>query len=380
MRKKLNRFTFVFLVLSLLLIACSGGKPGDEPNNTIEEAAAIVLNEPFEIKIDPKGDIDWFKVELSEQGYLIVQANNVPEDLVIETRFALYEEWEGQKDKEIKGWTKVPSVLHVPEAGTYYFAIIDDYNDKFSTDPINIKVEFVKEFDSFEFNDSPEMAKELKFGDAQKIYIYPNGDNDWFKINMDKKGYIKTMIKNKQEGVVPEIKFVKVDDWSSNEVKELRGWGKLPNACYVVDTGMVYMIIHDDYDDASSQGELEFKVDFIDDIDINEPNEIHDSAKLVKRNDTLNLAIFPSGDKDFYKIQVDEGDKLNFMAKDWGEGIVPEIRLYTLDTLTNKLADFSAWIRLPTEIDVENGKLYYFLIHDDYDDKGSEKLFQVLIK
>jgi hypothetical protein len=285
----------------------------------------------------------------------------------------------GKKDKEIKGWTDIPAVLHVPEAGTYYFAIIDDYNDEASTDPISIKIEFVPEFDEFEFNDSPETAKELKFGDVQKVYIYPKGDKDWFKVHMTKKGYIKTMIKNSQEGVVPEIKFLKVDDWAGDEQKELRGWGKFPNACYIADTGMVYLLLHDDYDDAGSEGEFEFKVDFIDDIDVNEPNEVYDSAKMVKRKDTLNLAIFPSGDKDFYKIQINQGNKLSFMAKDFSDDIVPEVRLYTLDTIDNKLKEFSGWERLPAELEVETGKLYYFMIHDDYDDKGSEKLFQVLI-
>ncbi len=380
MKKKLILGAFAPLALCVFLTACGGGGADNEPNNTIEEASEIVLDEPFEIKIDPKDDVDWFKVNVSEQGYLLVQANNTPENLNLEARFALYEEWEGKKGKEIKGWTDIPAVLHVPEAGTYYFAIIDDYNDEASTDPISIKVEFVSEFDDFEFNESPETAKELEFGKAQKIYIYPKGDKDWFKVHMDKKGYIKTMIKNSQEEVVPEIKFIKVDDWASDEQKELRGWGKFPNACYVADTGMVYLLIHDDYDDAGSKGELELKVDFIDDIDVNEPNEIHDSAKTVSRNDTLNLAIFPSGDKDFYKIQVDEGNKLSFMAKDFSDDIVPEIKLYTLDTLENKLTEFSGWEKFPAEIEVETRTLYYFMIHDDYDDKGSEKLFQVLVK
>jgi len=380
MKKNLTWLTFVTIISCIFFTACKGGGADKEPNNTIEEASDIVLNEPFEIKIDPKGDIDWFKVDIAEQGYLIVQASNVPENLNLEARFALFEEWEGKKDKEIKDWTTLPAVLHVPEAGTYYFAIIDDYNDESSSDPISIKVEFVKEFDNFELNDSPETAKELKFGDVEKIYIYPNGDNDWFKVHVDKKGYIKTMIKNSQEGVTPEIRFVKVDDWAGDKEKELRGWGIFPNACYVADTGMVFLQIHDDYDDASSQGEFELKVDFIDNIDVNEPNDIYDSAKQVNRADTLNLAIFPSGDKDFYKIKVDKGTKLSFMTKDHDEAIVPEVRLYTLDTINNKLAEYSEWKTLPAEIDVEAGNLYYFQIHDDYDDKGSEKLFQILIK
>lgn len=380
MKKNLTWLTFVSIISCIFFTACKGGGADNEPNNTIDEASEIVLDEPFEIKIDPKGDVDWFKVNIAEQGYLIVQASNVPENLNLEARFALFEEWEGKKDKEIKDWTTLPAVLHVPEAGTYYFAIIDDYNDESSSDPISIKVEFVKEFDSFELNDSPETAKELKFGDVEKIYIYPKGDNDWFKVHVDKKGYIKTMIKNSQEGVTPEIRFVKVDDWSGNKEKELRGWGTFPNACYVADTGMVFLQIHDDYDDASSQGEFELKVDFIDNMDVNEPNDIYDSAKQVNRADTLNLAIFPSGDKDFYKIKVDKGTKLSFMTKDHDEAIVPEVRLYTLDTINNKLAEYSEWKTLPAEIDVKAGNLYYFQIHDDYDDKGSEKLFQILIK
>ncbi len=381
----MKNFIVSIILLSFLtiIISCggSGGSDGEEePNNSIEQANAVEFGTMFSLSISPKGDTDWLKVEVPEQGYLKVQANQIPEGIVPEVRFALFQEWEGRKDKELQAWRKIPAALHVREPGTYYLEIIDDYNDAESEQEISIKVEFVKEFDSNEFNDSPEEAKEITSNSDITPAIYPLEDNDWFKFKAEKQGYLKIMTKDVPEGIVPEVKYLVFDEWSDPKTKDIREWHTLPDACFIPKAGEYYIVLIDNYNDACSETPFKMKFEFVEETDKGEPNDNFTDAKAVQRGDTVKLMIFPKGDNDYYKINIKEGNKLKFSVKDFA-GIKPMLKLFVIDsTETNKLKDYSDWSEFPKEFDVEAGIEYYILISDDYNDASSEKLFEIKIE
>ncbi|MBA7516614.1 hypothetical protein ES705_08662 [subsurface metagenome] len=383
MKSKYIKFMRALIgLLVLIFISCAGGKgEGDkEPNNKIEQANDITLGQPFSLTINPKGDMDWFKVNLPEQGYLRVQASQVPEEINLEIVFALYQEWEGKKEKRLRGWRKLPDALFISEAGTYYFVIKDDYDDASSGKPAQIKVDFLEEFDPTEPNNAPEQAKPIEFGADLKIAVYPVKDQDWLKVKVEKQGYLTIKSKNVPEGITPEVKYFVFDEWADPKVKTIRNWKKLPDACFVPDAGEYFMLFHDDYDDKASETPYDLKIEFLDEMDQYEPNDDFKNAKTIKRGDTINLAIFPTDDRDYYKIKIAKGNKIKFLAKDFSD-IVPEIRLYVLDTKDpSKLKHSSDWKRLPAEFDVALGKEYFVLVHDDYDDASSPKLFEIKVE
>ena len=370
----------ILAALLLTLTSCGGGAAGGEkePNNSIDQANEIALGKPFSIKISPVKDIDWFKVDLTEQGYLKVQASQVPEGLELEVGYALFQEWEGSKVKWLRKWRKLPDAAFIPEAGTYYFAIIDNYNDRESNEPIQIKVDFIPEYDAGEPNNSPEVATAIEFGTTVKPVIFPTGDSDWYKVKIEKQGYLLVKSKDVPQGITPEIYYAKYDEWAKPKIQKIRNWHKLPDACAITEPGEYYIYLHDDYNDRSSETPFSFLVEFMDEMDINEPNNDFKTAKSVSRGDTLKLAIFPQGDNDYYKIKIEKGNKLKLMAKDY-TGITPEIRLYTLNE-NNKLDVASGWKKLPAEVDVTPGTEYYLLIHDDYGDRGSQQVFECRIE
>ena len=369
-------------VLLIALISCGGGKGGDnEPNNTIDQASKITLAQPFSTKITPVGDNDWFKVEIPEQGYLKVQASNIPEEIGLEVAFALYQEWEGEKIKYIREWHRVPDAVFIPKAGTYYFVIKDDYDDKESKNPIEMKVDFLKEFDPNEPNNKPEDAKLVQLNSVINPAIYPTGDQDWLKVKVEKQGYLLLKSKNVPEDIVPQIKYTIYDEWSEPKIKEIKDWHHIPDSCSVINTGEYYILLHDDFDDRSSETTFELKIDFLEEMDQYEPNDNFKDAKSVNRGDTLKLAIFPKGDYDYFKIKLEEENKIKFMAKDFASNIVPEIRIYILNPENpNKLTKVIDWKRCPVEFELEVDKDYFFLVHDDYDDRSSPKLFELKIE
>src|SRR6056297_3017259 len=291
--KKVALFTLIGLLASVILTGCGGGKSGGgdkEPNNSIGEANSVSFGETFPITINPKGDVDWFKVELPEQGYLKIQAGEVPEDLGLEVAFSRYEEWEGEKEKRLRGWNRLPDAVSIQKKGTYYFAIKDDYDDAFSKEAVDIKATFLKEFDSNEPNDSPDKAAEIKIGSVVKPAIFPVGDQDWFKVSASEQGYLRIQTKNVPEGIAPEVFYATYDEWADSKVKKIRNWSHLPDACFVPDSGDYLIRLHDDYDDGSAETTFGFKVDFLEEMDKGEPNDEFKNAKPVSRGDTLTVA------------------------------------------------------------------------------------------
>ena len=377
--KRLNLIIVLGFLVAAMMISCGGGGSGEsEPNNSIEQANSMSLGQIFDIKISPKKDVDWFKVDLQEQGYLTVQASQIPDNLKLQARFSLYQEWEATKDKSLKTWTYLPAVLHMKDPGTYYFAIIDDYGDAESDQNIQIRADFVKEFDASEFNNTANQAVEITNGQVKDIAIYPTGDVDIFLFNADKQGYLKVMGKGIPENIKPQALVFIYDEWSDPKEKVVRNWDYLPSACAIPAEGTYYIKIIDDYHDASSDKLFSVKFDFAEETDMHEPNNDVTAAKQINLGDTLNLMIFPKGDQDFFKFNSGANTKIDITARNF-EGIVPETRLYILDS-ENKLKEAGDWKRIPAAYEIEKNTEYYIVIHDDYNDQSSEKIFEVIIK
>ncbi|MCK4663625.1 MAG: hypothetical protein KAT68_12215 [Bacteroidales bacterium] len=370
----------IILIAFILLNSCGSPSGGDnEPNNTIEQAVEITLGKAFSSSINPLGDYDWFKTEISEQGYLKVSGNEIPEGLTIEIAYFLYQEWEGEKQKRVRGWRELPNALFIAEKGTYYFALHDNYDDQFSEQAFKIKVDFLKEFDPTEPNNNPKEAKQIEFDSDLIVATYPVGDYDFLKVKAEKQGYITVKSKDVPEGITPEVKFCTFDEWSEPKLKTIRNWNELPTACFIPEAGEYYLIFHDNYDDACSENPYKLKISFLDEMDIYEPNDNFNLAKEINIGDTISPAIFPKGDNDYFKLNMAESGKIKFLVKDF-ENITPEIRLFVInEDNPNELKDYSDWKEIPAEFDVEGEKEYYILLHDNYDDQCSPNVFQIIL-
>jgi hypothetical protein len=186
---------------------------------------------------------------------------------------------------------------------------------------------------------------------------------------------------NVPEAIVPEVSYMIYDEWADSKVKELRSWRQFPDACLIPDSGEYLIKLHDDYDDAASETPYDLKIEFLEEMDENEPNDEFSNARAINRGDTLTLAVFPEGDRDYYKIKTMEAKSLKFLAKGFSDDIIPEIKLMVLDENNpNELKEASAWKRLPADFEVEANKEYFVLLHDDYDDAGSPEAFQLIIE
>ncbi len=371
--------SFLFLIL---FISCGGGGSADkEPNSTIAEANEVKTGEVFDISIDPKGDLDYFKVQIPDKGYLHVSVTNVPEDLVMEVRYSLFEEWAEKQEKVIRSWHRLPDAVYIPEAGEYYFLLHDDYDDKSSNQAMQVKADFIPEFDNYEPNNEIEQASGLELNGEIQVAVFPTGDRDWFKILIPERGYLKIMAKNVPDKIIPEVGYFVLDEWSDQKAQSLKSWQKLPDACAIPDSGEYYICLHDDYDDASSKQLIDLKTEFVPEYDVYEPNNTLEEAKKVELGDTLDVLIYPRGDVDLFYVDLEAGSEIQLLAKDYQDVIVPEVRLMIVNPeKPDELKTAYSWKKLPAKYSIEETNTYYIYLHDDYSDKCSEKVFQMMIK
>jgi hypothetical protein len=115
-------------------------------------------------------------------------------------------------------------------------------------------------------------------------------------------------------------------------------------------------------------------------LDPAEPNDDFNYANEIKPGDRISLAIYPAGDRDFYKLKITDAATVRFLANGY-TGIVPEARLYVLDPKDpEKLQPVGDWQQLPASFPVKPGTEYFAALHDQDDDNISTQAFTLTVE
>jgi len=118
-------------------------KSGDafEPNDRVGKASRIGLGDPVNGSILPKGDADWYRVDLGQAGVLRAAISGVPDALDVSVRF-----WNADV-KAISGWTgplakggPVEAEVNVKTPGAYFVEVRDGRNDGRAVAPYTLTV------------------------------------------------------------------------------------------------------------------------------------------------------------------------------------------------------------------------------------------------
>src|SRR5690349_8839786 len=73
------------LALAAILLACGAGRASAdardpfEPNDAPEKAAPLALDRPVQATISPKGDHDWYAIDVPGPGILTITLDPVPD-------------------------------------------------------------------------------------------------------------------------------------------------------------------------------------------------------------------------------------------------------------------------------------------------------------
>ncbi len=220
----------------------------NEPNNKPENAVTVKSGVVMETSFFPKTDIDWFKITVDSAGYLMIHARKVPEEIKINARYARQKSDFG-KVECIKDWQKLPAGIQVTTPGTYYFSLLDDWNDAMSREKAEWKITYLPEMDTTEPNNSFKEAYPVSVGDTLKTAIFPKGDNDYFTLTPDSTFTLRLAVEKPENLGIDARLYVK----DGFEVNTLGDWKGLP-AKFELEGGKQYFLqIHDGWDDAYSQ-------------------------------------------------------------------------------------------------------------------------------
>lgn len=236
-----------------------------EPNVTPEEAVEQKLDAVVTVAVFPRGDRDWFRVEAPESGYLEVQTRDVPDGIEPEVLFSQLDEWSGERT-DLRGWSKVPAAVFLPEAGTYHVALHDDYDDARSRETFEVRFRWIESMDPGEPNGTHREATPLPStgpsGGSATMAIFPTGDQDVFRLELAEAGPVRVQASGDADGELSlEASLYRPHPEELGEIQEVVGWTALPVELPAEQAGEHFLMVHDDYDDAASPEPFELRVE-----------------------------------------------------------------------------------------------------------------------
>ncbi len=167
-----------------------------EPNNTFEQAAAINLGEEITANFHQEDDEDWYSIEVPNTGILkfdLHQPSKVWCDLEIYSDpkaepegTSRFDSGFGIRNNDYSGFDQKERSFEFKVAKGRYFVKITN-SGSVSADNYIIKAGFnTFDFVDDEINDSPLKAKEITMGFPTTGTLYPDGDVDFYVLNVDK--------------------------------------------------------------------------------------------------------------------------------------------------------------------------------------------------
>jgi uncharacterized caspase-like protein len=234
-----------------------------EPNNGISAATPLTPGGEVLFNILPMRDVDWFRVDVAEQGELAVTIDEGPEELDL-----VFRVWNANL-QVVRDWVMpyrkgglTEGIADLPAAGTYYIEVADNYSDARSIDHATLRTVFTPTGDALEPNDSFGTAKAIVPGTALLASMLPLRDVDWLLVDAPRAGEVTVLV----EDVPPEldiaVRLWNADAQAGNWIVPLRPGG-VTDAVFPVPSAGIYRVeIRDSYDDARSPKPFKVTVDF----------------------------------------------------------------------------------------------------------------------
>lgn len=371
----LKHLSPLFISSLLFITACSD--PYGEPNDRIEEAAFLPDGEAIEMKIDSTGDRDWYGMKVEGAGYLKLAVKKVPKELNLRLRFAAQQEWKASERKWLGEWSEFPVTRPFRDRDTVFFAVENADPGRSSEKPFLLKARFIEEFDPYEPNDGGEEVSEIELGTSIESYIYPEGDRDFFKVEVEEQGYLVARAETEPEGLEAEVRFLRMGTLGS-EAEVISGYRSMPAAASVQGSGTYHVEVGGRENEGASRSPVKWKLSFLEEMDSTEPNaRWMDAHPLKKGQNVLEVALFPVGDRDLFRIPSGAARRIEVKAKGQ-RGVDPQVRCLVDEGGYQK--ELSGWKGLPASFELEEGELHYLVMRDKEDNDASERPFLLRIE
>ena len=352
-------------------------------NDSYAGAQPLPLAAAVEAQILPRGDADWYVVDVPAAGELRVDLEAAPPELDFYARV-----WNADH-QVVADWQGAPGPggglagrFPLPRAGKYWIEAVDGSSDAESAQPFKLAVDFAIAPDPFEPNDSPGAAVPLPSTATVTPVIYPRGEADWYKVWAPAPGLLTVTATG-----VPPVLDIAMRVWDSSG-RVVRDWVVPPRLggdtlleAELAEPGVYLIETTDSGYDAAAVEPFELKVAFAPVPDELEPDNSFGQAALTPSETLRKVAIFPRGDADWLALDVAHPGELKIAATGLPANLDVYIRVWTADKAV--LRDWFGPARAGGDVegfaDLPTPGRYFIEMTDGSNDQASPDLFELAL-
>lgn len=363
---------FCLMLLLFFSLGCGDDRKASigEPNDSILDAGMLEKGRAIEMRIDSSGDRDWYALALDTNSYVKLGTQKVPEPLRLEVRFAKKQAWEKEKKQWSSDWKEIPT-LHSPgKKDTLYF-VVRSKGERAHEKAFKLRAESLEKMDAHEPNDAKEEAKDVELEKEYRSYVFPKGDRDHFRLKVEQEGYLYAEAKGVPEEIGAELRFLRMDR-GEGRLRPISGYREFPAGVAINEPDTYYLELGDDHNDAKSRKPIEWSVEFVPQMDSTEPNVRWKESQPVQAGSELQVALFPTGDRDHFSISPRTSMELE-VTVDGADVITPQMQLVVNGEEGHK--NLTDWLTLPASFEMEGGQEYSLVLREKGDDGAHREPF-----
>ncbi len=346
-----------------------------EPNDSFGTAAKLSNKQTWWSTIMPKGDVDWYQLQVDRQGELSVNITEVPKELDIYLRVwnankHTISDWYGPLNKG--GNTEM--VFDLPVPGVYTMEMKDGSSDARSNNRFRVDISFQASVDPAEPNNDYGSAAVLAIGEPIKVTHLPASDNDWYRVHVDEQGQLDVNITNVPANLdifyrIWNSEKHTISDWTGplKEGGDTKGFFDLAQA------GDYFLEVYDSKHDNRSIEPYTLQLGFIPSRDRSEPNNSFSQASPLKIGGTITGTILPKGDNDWYRISAAWPGDLKLHISNVPENLDLHARLWNSEkhTVSNWVSPLKAGGDAEGTMPVAKAGTYFLEVRDGSNDARS---------
>ena len=262
---------------------------------------------PVTLTIDTVGQRHRFRLTLSEAALLRLA---VAEGAPIETHLRLLD-LHGQLLQERGAYHGQSNGFETAlAAGTYFVELMEWRNDGASPDPLTLTASVDAGIDPLEPNDSDEAASVLRSGELMAGRIWPRGDRDVYRIEIERPGFLRVHGPGH-----PMERHVLIRNAEGSQLGEVGAYGNNPMSIIVqVQPGLHYIEIREWREDSESLTPYRLQVDVLPDDGLNDPAVAEgqmSAARELNLDTQVGATLLPVGDHDVYRVAVPGAGRLH---------------------------------------------------------------------
>jgi len=353
----------------------------EEPNNEIGRANPMDFGIQVSGLMDPAGDNDYFSIHIPQPGRLTVNATN-PTGSLMRTYLTMYNldaDYAYVTAYAANAGDPVGLTWDLSEPGTYFLRVHDA--DGRAQGQYTVTANLQMAADPYEPNHDFTRATSVPIGEVVQGYIFPNGDEDWYRVEVSDPGSLSVSLTNMPNNLRGYItmydsntNYLYVYQYANND-------GDNVFLTYDIGSPGPYFIrIHDRDNESNSELTYSMNTAFQPAPDPYEPNNQIRYGTVLSEF-PIEAYIFPSGDEDWYRLYVENGSSLQVKVENVPSNLRPYLTLYNGN---------AGYLYQYATTDAEGGAVtltyavpetgtYYVKVHDRDGDRSAANTYRLTV-